>query len=187
MVPAEMMVVDAIPKVPSGKVDRNALPKPERGRSALGSDYLEPRNPIEKALVRIWEELLETKPIGIKDDFFSLGGHSLLAMKLIAMIENELKMSLPASALTQVRTIEEMAAFLGDDAAMHSWSSMVALQPLGTKPPLFFVPPSAVTAMIFDDLARHMGEERPFYVLEFSGMDGSFDGNLGNNGTSHHT
>lgn len=171
MVPAEMMVVDKIPKLSSGKVDRSALPKTERSRAALGSDYVEPRNLIEETLVRIWEDLLGFEPVGVKDDFFALGGHSLLALRLIARIENELKMSLPASALTQVRTIDEMAAFLQDETAMQSWSSLVALQPLGEKRPIFFVPPSGVTAMIFDDLARYMGKERPFYVLEFSGME----------------
>jgi amino acid adenylation domain-containing protein len=171
MIPTDFLVLDEIPKLPSGKVDARTLPEPQRTRSSLRSKYVPPQNTVERKLVEIWEDLLEFQPVGIEDDFFELGGHSLLALRLIADIDDNFEISVPLPALAQVRTIKQLAVTLQDKATLASWSSLVALQPLGEKPPFFCVPPSGVTAMIFKDLARHMGAERPFYVLEYAGMD----------------
>jgi thioesterase domain-containing protein/acyl carrier protein len=171
MIPTEFIVLDEIPKTPSRKVDALALPEPEKNRSSRKIDYVEPRNSIERKLVEIWETLLEFQPIGVKDDFFELGGHSLLALRLIAEIEDKFEVKVPFAALVQVRTIDELATILQDKDSLQTWSHLVALQPLGTKTPFFCVPPSAVTVMVFKDLAKYMSEERPFYALEYTGMD----------------
>jgi amino acid adenylation domain-containing protein len=171
MIPAEFMVLDEIPKNPAGKVDALALPEPERTRASLRTAYVEPRDEVERKLVGIWEKLLNFQPIGIEDDFFELGGHSLLALRLIAEIEDAFKESVPFPALVQVRTITELATLLQDKAGLKSWSNLVPLQPLGSKPPLFIVPPSAVTVMLFKDLAKHFDQDRPLYALEYNGMD----------------
>jgi len=171
MIPTEFMVLDEIPRTPSRKVDALALPELERNHSSHQIDCVEPRNSVERKLVEIWETLLDFQPIGVKDDFFELGGHSLLALRLIAEIEDKFEVTVPFAALVQVRTIRELATILEDKNSLHKWSHLVALQPLGTKIPFFCVPPSAVTVMIFKDLAKHMSEERPFYALEYTGMD----------------
>lgn len=171
MVPTAYVMMDKLPKTASGKVDVLSLPEPDPSSLNIENPVVHPRNPIEKQLVEIWEDLLDFRPVGVTDDFFELGGHSLLALRLVATIEEKMGIELPFPALIQNRTIEEMGKLLMDQGALKSWSQLVALQPLGSEPPLFCVPPSAVTAMIFKDLARHLGEERPFYGLEYQGMD----------------
>ena len=172
MVPAEILVLENIPKLPSGKVDRQALPIPVKTRATLKNEFVAPRNPSERKLVEILEKLLEFKPVGVLDDFFDLGGHSLMAMRLIAEIENQFGKTIPFPALVQTRTVEGIAQLLTEEDALDPWSYLVALQPLGSKPPLFCVPPSAVTVMVFKDLAKYIDQDRPTYGLEYLGMEG---------------
>ena len=69
---------------------------PERGaRPELASDYLAPRNELERQLVQLWEETLCVEPIGVRDDFYELGGNSQLATRLFAQIERSVGASLP--------------------------------------------------------------------------------------------
>jgi amino acid adenylation domain-containing protein len=171
MIPAEFLFMSEFPKTPSGKIDELALPEPERTRESLDSAFVSPQNQVEDQMVSIWETLLDVHPVGIKDDFFALGGHSLLALRFIAEVEDKLGVTIPFPALVQSRTIEKLASLVQDQAALSSWSHLVALQPLGSKPPFYCVPPSAVTVMIFKDLAKYLDVDRPFYGLEYTGMD----------------
>jgi thioesterase domain-containing protein len=94
-----------------------------------------------------------------------------LALRFIAEVEEKLGVTIPFPALVQTRTIEKLASLVQDQAALKSWSHLVALQPLGSKPPFYCVPPSAVTVMIFKDLAKYLDVDRPFYGLDYAGMD----------------
>ncbi|MEU8961058.1 serine hydrolase, partial [Streptomyces sp. NPDC048491] len=84
MVPAAFVTMDAIPLNANGKVDRGALPVPDRGALRTGTDHVLPRTPTEKTLAAIWSEVLGVEQIGIHDRFFDLGGHSLLMIKVLA-------------------------------------------------------------------------------------------------------
>lgn len=88
MIPQYLMIVDEIPLLPNGKINRRALPRPEVGESnILTSSSL--TSDTEKMVARIWSELIKPKnPIGREDNFFELGGHSLLALEAIRKIEN---------------------------------------------------------------------------------------------------
>ncbi|MFZ6180955.1 non-ribosomal peptide synthase/polyketide synthase [Nannocystis pusilla] len=110
MVPSAFVFLDALPLNPNGKVDRKALPSPETTRAA--EDYVAPRTDLERALVAIWEELLEARPIGIEDDFFALGGHSLLAVRVVSGVKARLGLGLTLAALLQQPTVAALAAAL---------------------------------------------------------------------------
>ncbi len=99
MIPATITVLDALPLTASGKVDRQALPTPDRSPDARGEGSRPPRDDVERRLARLWEEVLEVHPVGVDEDFFDLGGHSLLAIRLLARIEEEFGRALPLSAL----------------------------------------------------------------------------------------
>src|SRR6185369_1642981 len=88
MVPSAFVPVEALPLSPNGKLDRKALPEPKFALVESES-YQHPRNEIEARLAKIWEEVLDTRPVGIRDKFFDLGGHSLLAVRLVSRIETE--------------------------------------------------------------------------------------------------
>ncbi|NIM14494.1 MAG: amino acid adenylation domain-containing protein, partial [Candidatus Aminicenantes bacterium] len=105
MIPACFVALDKIPLTPNGKVDRKALPKPEvEGRS----EYIAPRDEVEKKLVEIWREVLglgDNTSIGIEDNFFDLGGHSLKATILAAKIHRELDIEIPLTEIFKSPTI----------------------------------------------------------------------------------
>lgn len=82
MVPSYFTALDAFPYTPNGKIDKNALPVPNGVLQNEKIEYIAPTTDLEVKLVSMWEEVLNTKPIGIKDNFFELGGDSILAMNL---------------------------------------------------------------------------------------------------------
>lgn len=82
MVPSYFTALDEFPYTPNGKIDKNALPVPNGVLQNEKVGYIAPSTDLEVKLVSMWEEVLNTKPIGIKDNFFELGGDSILAMNL---------------------------------------------------------------------------------------------------------
>ncbi|MCY1013674.1 amino acid adenylation domain-containing protein [Nannocystis pusilla] len=110
MVPSAFVFLDALPLNPNGKVDRKALPSPETTRAAEAC--VAPRTDLERALVAIWEDLLEARPIGVDDDFFALGGHSLLAVRVVSAVKARLGLGLTLATLLQQPTIAALAAAL---------------------------------------------------------------------------
>ena len=82
MLPSSFVMLEALPLNSNGKIDRRALPMPERARSILDGDDVAPQSPIHKQLRQMWEELLNVRPIGLRENFFDLGGNSLLIVRL---------------------------------------------------------------------------------------------------------
>ena len=89
MFPSAFVFLDTMPVNANGKIDRPNLPEPGPSRPDLDCAFVAPRDAIELHLVRLWEDLLGLRGIGIHDDFFALGGHSLLAARLVGQIEKE--------------------------------------------------------------------------------------------------
>ncbi len=172
MVPSAFVLLEAMPKTPNGKVDKRALPAPKQSDFAETQEYVAPSNELETQLTRIWETVLEKQPIGIRDNFFELGGHSLLAARLMHRIEQSLGQRLPLAALLQAPTIEQFSKLLRQEKWSSAWSSLVAIQPEGSRPPFFCVHGVGGNVVGFRDLARHLGSDQPFYALQPQGLDG---------------
>ncbi len=109
MVPAAFVSLDALPRTPSGKVDRQALPPPEAPPGELAPAYVAPRTPVEEVLAGIWAELFGVDQVGLHDDFFALGGHSLLAVRLFARIHKTFQVDLPLHRLFEAPTVGGLA------------------------------------------------------------------------------
>ncbi|MBN1866412.1 amino acid adenylation domain-containing protein [Candidatus Sumerlaeota bacterium] len=86
MVPAALVLLDAFPLMPNGKVDRKSLPAADGAEADQAEEYVAPRTPIEELVASTWGEVLGVEKVGIYDDFFNLGGHSLLATQVIARL-----------------------------------------------------------------------------------------------------
>jgi aspartate racemase len=172
MVPSAFMFLDALPLTPNGKVDRRALPAPDQTRPELEEAFVAPRDTLELQLTKIWENVLDVKPVGAKDNFFDLGGHSLLAVRLFAQIEKVTGRNLPLAVLFQAPTVEHLAAVLRQERGEALWSSLVEIQPGGSKPPFFGVHAHEGNILFYRDLARHLGKDQPFYGLQAQGLDG---------------
>ncbi|UCE20079.1 MAG: amino acid adenylation domain-containing protein [Gemmatimonadota bacterium] len=173
MVPSAFVELDALSLTRNGKIDRQALPAPDRVRPEQGRAFIAPRDALENHLVKIWEKLLGIKPIGVRDSFFDLGGHSLLAVRLFAQIEKMLDKKLSLANLLEAPTVEQLAGLLRQEGEPAHWSSLVAIQSEGTKLPFFWVPPAAADVISLADLARHLGPDRPFYGLQPLGLEGN--------------
>jgi len=106
MVPVAFVRLDALPLTANGKVDRKALPKPERA-ALFTREYEAPHNELESALAQIWAQVLQVERVGRQDHFFELGGHSLLAMRMVSQVRQRLGVEL---ALGDLFANAELAA-----------------------------------------------------------------------------
>ncbi len=112
MIPAIIMVLDAMPLTSNGKLDRKALPSPDGTRPELKSTYVAPRNEHERLLAEIWAEVLGIEQIGIQDNFFELGGDSLMSIRVVARA-SKAGLTITTKQLFQHQTIAELAAVVG--------------------------------------------------------------------------
>lgn len=172
MIPAAFLFMEKLPLTANGKVDRAALPSPEKLRRGLGSRYLAPRDAVERELVQIWERVLKRYPIGIRDTFFELGGHSLLAVQIMSRIQACFDLTIPLALLFQSPTIEELAVSLRRQDVALDWHPLVPIQPHGARPPLFLMPGAGGNVVYFHHLAQRLGSDQPVYGLQSVGLDG---------------
>jgi amino acid adenylation domain-containing protein len=113
LVPAAVMVVEALPLTVNGKLDTRALPAPEY----TGNDYRAPATAIEEILAGIYAQILGVERVGVDDSFFDLGGDSLSAMRLVAAINKSLGTHRTVRALFDAPTIAQLAPHLHADEA----------------------------------------------------------------------
>ncbi|AOX02913.1 hypothetical protein BJP34_28835 [Moorena producens PAL-8-15-08-1] len=90
----------------------------------------------------------------------------------MANIEKEFGKNLSLAALFQGATVEQLGILLRQNTDTHSWSPLVAIQPQGSQPPFFCMPGSGGNVVYFHQLARHLGNEQPFYALQPPSLDG---------------
>ena len=167
MVPSVFVPLPALPLSPTGKVDRRALPAPESGVALTA-----PRDNLELRLAQLWEEVLGTGPVGVRDNFFARGGHSLKAVRLVDGVKRLTGRRLPLASLFRDPTVEAMAALLRGDGADLPWSPLVGLRTGGTRTPLFCVHGGFGSVFCFAELARRSDPVRPFYGLQPRGFFG---------------
>ncbi len=171
MVPSEFVRLKESPLTPNGKVDRKALAAlaPEKESA---SDCVAPSGPVESRLTAIWEEILGRHPVGVRDNFFELGGHSLFALRLVRRIERAFERTLPLAALFEAPTIEQLAVVLNQQDSTVGTSLLVPIQPQGNRPVFFCVHGLGGAVLRFQELARHMAPDRPFYGIQPQGING---------------
>ncbi|GHO51756.1 non-ribosomal peptide synthetase [Ktedonobacter robiniae] len=175
MVPALVVTLDTLPLTPNGKVDRRALPKPENEHLDVKETYVEPQTLMQRQLVDIWQDLLNVRPISIRDDFFALGGHSLLAARMMAQVQRMSGKSLPLSILFKSPTIERLAESIQSDERSETRTLVVTVQANGSERPFFFLHGDWNGKAFYSlKLSQALGPERPFYLLEpyiYTGLD----------------
>ncbi|ADO72626.1 non-ribosomal peptide synthetase [Stigmatella aurantiaca] len=112
MVPSAMVVMEALPLTHNGKVDRKALPAPEKLQSQETDEIVEPRTPLESQIAAQWKEVLGVQRVGVHDNFFDLGGHSLVAIQIISRLRKSLEIDLSIREFFDHQTVEELARYL---------------------------------------------------------------------------
>jgi acyl carrier protein len=114
MVPEVIVELRKMPLNASGKIDRAALPVPERHRRGESGDFVAPRNDTEAKVAIIWAEVLRFSEVGIHDSFFDLGGHSLLATQVILRVLEVFGVEVPMRVIFQTRTVAGLAEAIDD-------------------------------------------------------------------------
>ncbi|MEH2112708.1 non-ribosomal peptide synthetase [Nostoc sp.] len=166
MLPSAFVVLDALPLTPNGKVDKRSLKTDEVLPINTTKYFVAPRNFTELSLVKLWEKLLNTSPIGVTDNFFDLGGHSFLAVRLMAQIHDKFEYNLTLSTLFENPTIENLAIIVSQPSRESSNSPLVAINSSGSKTPFFCMHGAGGGINNYFILSRRLGEDYPFYALE---------------------
>ncbi|MFC2016059.1 AMP-binding protein [Chloroflexota bacterium] len=112
MAPQSYVLLENLPRSPTGKVDRSRLAVPRRSRLDVTAEYVAARDPTEEALALIWGELLRIDDLGIRDNFLELGGDSLDATRIISRIAAIFKVDISPSEFFNTLTIAEMASMI---------------------------------------------------------------------------
>ncbi|MDJ0732638.1 MAG: amino acid adenylation domain-containing protein [Nostocaceae cyanobacterium] len=172
MIPSNFVILDTIPLMPNGKVDRKALAGASSNTRVRSSKQILPRTPLEQKLAQLWEETLQISPIGVTENFFDLGGHSLLAIRLLADIEKHLGYSLPLVVFFREGSIEKIAAMLEREYETNDSQLLIPLQTKGDRRPLFLIHQHGGYGLSYSVLAETLGQQQPLYALQARGLDG---------------
>jgi non-ribosomal peptide synthetase component F/thioesterase domain-containing protein len=170
-------ILDAVLENPNLKIAELGLSARPKSRTVHAAESLRgeialPQNDSERQLKQIWGDLLGIRSIGVHQNYFELGGNSILAVRLFHQIENVFKVKLPLSTLLEAPTIRQFARILQNEGSAPTWSPVVPIQPYGSLPPFFCVHAAGGNVLLYRDLSRHLGENQPFYGLQFPGLDG---------------
>jgi thioesterase domain-containing protein/aryl carrier-like protein len=182
MMPAVFVPLAAMPLNANGKVDRKALPAPEKPSAASG--YVAPRTREEEILAAVWAQALRLPRVGVNDNFFELGGDSILSVQIVARAR-QAGLLFTTRQVFEHQTLAELArhakatdaerlatAHAGAQSSGAPWSPLVPIQPLGTRMPLFCVHPIGGEVLCYYQLARQLGTDQPVYGLQASPLDG---------------
>lgn len=185
MLPTRLIQLDALPFSPSGKVDRLALPVPNREGHHIESEYVPPQTDTEHQIAAIWQEVLGVERVGIHDNFFELGGNSLLSTTVVDRIRRASRADLLLRELFQAPTVAGLAGLILPDGSTEvarrryesvSDTSLVPLQPGGSRTPLFLVSGAHEREEDFlrfvGSILPHMGSDQPIYGFKARGLDG---------------
>ncbi|RYZ33397.1 MAG: non-ribosomal peptide synthetase, partial [Myxococcaceae bacterium] len=124
MLPSALVLLDALPLSPNGKVDRKALPAPELLASSP-SAFAEPRTATEVTLAALFSDVLHLPRVGLHDDFFELGGHSLLATQLVSRVRGAFRVELALRELFEAPSVERLALRLQSLLATQQGHALV--------------------------------------------------------------
>ena len=167
MIPSAFVLMETLPLSPNGKLNRKALPAPNYEEIGGETAYMAPRNATEQKLEEIWSKVFNVPRVSIRDNFFDMGGDSLLAVGLITEIATTFGKELSFNALLQAPTIEQLALYLTASSRIAPRHSLTPIQPLGSKPPLFYIPGGrALSALPFRETALLLGSDQPVYGVE---------------------
>jgi len=146
---------------------------PAEGDDEPLDDYVAPATQTQETMAKIWQEILKVPSVGVEDNFFQLGGQSLQAAKLFQRIASEFDRKLPLATLFLAPTIAQLSAIIDDQSSANAgWQSLITIQPMGTKTPLFLVHGAGGNVLLYQALAKYLAPEIPLYGLQSQGLNG---------------
>ncbi|MEN0140083.1 MAG: amino acid adenylation domain-containing protein [Rhodococcus sp. (in: high G+C Gram-positive bacteria)] len=164
MVPTRIVVLDAFPLGPNGKLDRKALPAPQF--EARG--YRAPETASAVAVATAFGEALGLDRVGADDNFFELGGNSLLAVRVLNRLASDTGVEVPLRSLMSDPTPHSIGQRMdsGESDDEEALGVVLPIRAVGTRPPLFCVHPIVGLSWCYSGLASHLHPEHPIYGLQ---------------------
>jgi enterobactin synthetase component F len=173
MIPASFTILDELPLTANGKLNRKALPKPQKTAHGLDGD---PVTPLQKKLAALWARILKVDSVGLHHSFFELGGDSLCAAQMAAEFPAWFGTELPIGALFETPTVAGLAPIIErrKNESADPLTGMLSLRKVeeNAQPPLFCVHPALGLSMGFSSLLRHLDPSIPVYGLQSRGLRG---------------
>ena len=172
MVPAVWIPMQDFPLTPNGKIDRKALPLPgavEIDRKKLEEEVT---TPLQKTIIKLWEEVLQVPNIRLDDDFFQLGGHSILAVKIMVDLENMMNKKLPLAVLFTSPTIRALSSLYEQQDDEKIWNPIVPLREGGINKALYFAHGISGNVFKYHGLGQRLRGSQPSYGLQAYGLNG---------------
>jgi acyl-CoA synthetase (AMP-forming)/AMP-acid ligase II/thioesterase domain-containing protein len=164
-IPRRILILDQMPKGPTGKIQRRQLSK------ILGLDAAQSRHKssepqgqvsaLELGLLQLWRKMLDCNSIGLDDDFFEIGGDSLLAVQMLLEVEKIVGHSVPESILVDHSTIQQLAQGVAELDSSRA-RPLIQVQSKGDRPPFFFFHGDYNGGYYTRRLARLLGPDQPF-------------------------
>lgn len=172
MIPTDFVLMETFPLMENGKVNRNALPYPDRVAHPLVS-VGEEMSPEERLVADIWKRALGLSVINKRDNFFEIGGHSLTAVRVMVQLEKVYGIKLPLSVLFRYPTVQKLSQAIRSGVLGDSeWKSLVAIKTTGTKPPLYIIHGGGLNILPFYAVAKKMDRDQPVFGIQAKGLDG---------------
>lgn len=168
MIPSAIVILDALPITPHGKIDRRALPGPGPSSwSLVTSESTDgARDEIEERLLRVWRELFAGRAMAVTDDFFELGGDSLMAAQLCLRVWRRMGSRLTPAQVAVAPSVRRMATLLRDGRLETTEAGLVRLRVGGNRPALFCLHDHVGSVLPFAALSRHWGDERSCFGVQ---------------------
>jgi amino acid adenylation domain-containing protein len=165
MMPATIIEMEFFPLNAAGKVDRLALPKPEKVERSAETVYLGPETPTELRLCEIWTELLGIDRVGIEDDFLDLGGDSFLAVKLLRDIRVEFGRQLEMPDLFENPCVRKLAEVLDGIRDQSELRWLIRVNYDQSQPPTHKFEGSFVFAYAYTQIMERLQLRFPVYSI----------------------
>ncbi|WP_026231820.1 non-ribosomal peptide synthetase [Neolewinella persica] len=174
MVPAILIALDELPRLPNGKINQSALPAPELTMPATSAEtFVAPATDTEKSLAAVWEKVLKRGPVGLDDNYFAIGGDSIRSIRIISQARKE-GLELEPHHIFTHQTVRELAAALDQKVVDEEARTVVPLRRTGSEAPLFCIHAGGGHVFFYQPLSNALPQHRPVYAVQphtLAGMD----------------
>jgi SAM-dependent methyltransferase/acyl carrier protein len=114
MIPTAFVILDALPRTPNGKIDRNALPAPDRGRVEGSEQVVAPSNDIEASIAEVWRDILSLDAVSVETNLFDLGANSLMMVRASTRLSEAVGRRVSLVEMFGYPSVRALAEYLGD-------------------------------------------------------------------------